>query len=138
MKILAKYVTNKYIDIFVEDITPSDKNWGALQAMLSDAKFTLNGFAYRRTEFDANNPFAKWLKHTAKLTMQFGGTEPVEVQDPLQNLMDMIAEFEARYNSLYQEVVSLKKFDASAQETLNNLKQQLEQKPQPPTRRKKK
>lgn len=137
MKIKAKYVTNKYIDIFVEGITPSDKNWDALQAMLSDAKFTLNGFAYRRTEYDANNSFAKWLKHTAKLTMQFGGTEPVEVQDPLQNLMDMIAEFEARFNQMNQEVVGLKKFDISAQEKLSDLKKQLEDQQQKPKRSRK-
>lgn len=149
MKIKAKYVTNKYIDIFVEGVTPSDTQWEGVKAMLESAKFKLEGFAYRRT-FGNPIEFSKWLKHTTALTAEFGGTEPVEIQDPIQNLIEMITEFEARYNELHQEVVSLKKFDISAQETLNNLnqqlekqlldqnslKQQLEQKP--PARRKKK
>ena len=125
MKILAKYVTNKYIDIFIEGVTPSDTQWEGVKAMFESAKFKLEGFAYRRT-FDNSTDFSKWLKHTTALTTKFGGTEPVEIQDPMQNLMDMIAEFEARFNEMNQEVVSLKKFDVSAQEKLNNLKKQLE------------
>jgi hypothetical protein len=140
MKLLAKYVKDQYIDIFVEGITPSDKNWDNLQLMLQKAKFHLNGFAYRRTEFYElpDESFKYWLNATAKLTKQFGNTEPVEVQDPMQNLMDMIKEFEARYNELHQEVVSLKKFDAIAQQRLSELKQQLEQVDKKPARRKKK
>jgi hypothetical protein len=54
--------------------------------------------------------------------------------------MDMIAEFEARFDEMNQEVSVLKKFDISAQEKLNSLKQQLEQQPdkKPPAKRKKK
>ena len=138
MKILAKYVTNKYIDIFIEGVTPSDTQWEGVKAMLESAKFKLEGFAYRRT-FDNPTEFSKWLKHTSALTTKFGGAEPVEVQDPLQNLMDMITEFEARYNELHQEVSVLKKFDAIAQQKLSDLKQQLEQvDKKPPARRKKK
>jgi hypothetical protein len=139
MEIKAKYVTNKYIDIFVEGVTPSDTHWGGVKAMLEGAKFKLEGFAYRRT-FDNPTEFSKWLRHTRSLTTKFGGTEPEEIVDPLQNLMDMIAEFESRFDEMNQEVSVLKKFDISAQERLNSLKQQLEQQPdkKPPARRKKK
>lgn len=125
MKILAKYVTNKYIDIFVEGVTPSDPQWEAARMTLEKAKFRLEGFAYRRT-FDNTDEFAKWLKNTTKLTTQFGGTEPIEVQDPMQNLLDMIAEFQTRYDELCQEVVGLKKFDISAQEKLSELRSKLD------------
>lgn len=125
MKILAKYVTNKYIDIFVEGVTPSDPQWEAVKGMLEKAKFSLSGFAYSRT-FDNPDEFSKWLKNTTKLTTKFGGTEPIEVQDPMQNLLEMIAEFQTRYDELYQEVVSLKKFDISAQEKLSELRSKLD------------
>lgn len=139
MKIKAKYVTNKCIDIFIEGVTPSDPQWEAIRATLEKAKFSLNnGFAYRR-DFDNPDEFSKWLKNTTKLTTQFGGTEPVEVQDPLQSMMEMITEFESRYNELYQEVVSLKKFDAIAQQKLSELRSKLDQvDKKPPARRKKK
>jgi hypothetical protein len=127
MKILAKYVKDKYIDIFIEGVTPSDTQWEGVKAMLKEAKFTLDGFAYRRT-FDNPTEFSKWLNHTSALTTKFGGTQPVEVQDPLQNLLDMIAEFETRFNQMNQEVSALKKFDAIAQQKLSDLKKQLENK----------
>jgi hypothetical protein len=134
MQLKSTYQKDKYLTVICEDFDPTETSCQKLQQMLESAKFTLaSSWQWQRQEFNETpkGSFEFWLSQVIKLCTKYG-IEPVEVSEEMPTdskiqgalLHDSIL---TQLALLKEEIANLKKFDCTANEKLQHLRELLQQ-----------